>query len=203
VGPEVARVFVLAVTVVVSHGMTGGTAWLASRLSMLPRFPEAVAVGASQLGINVANVGQVSEVAVVGSTVVISLPATAVAMVAQTLRGAASKPVAAEWHDHHIATDKWPDATHSGGPWTPKFQELFDRAGMSLNDPANKVRIRGHKGPHPQEYHEEVYRRLREAQQGCRNINQCKELLKAALKDLSDEIAIEGSKLNKLVTRTE
>ncbi|MBN1207138.1 MAG: hypothetical protein JXB05_19790 [Myxococcaceae bacterium] len=82
VGPEVARVFVLAVTVVVSHGMTGGAALLSSRLSMLPSFSEAAAAGASWFGINLANVGQVSAVAVVGRTIVISLPATAVAMAA-------------------------------------------------------------------------------------------------------------------------
>jgi hypothetical protein len=80
VGPEVARVFVLAVTVVVSHGMTGGAALLASRLSMLPGFSEVAVVGASRVGINLANVGQVSTVAVVGGTIVISLPATVVAM---------------------------------------------------------------------------------------------------------------------------
>jgi hypothetical protein len=80
VGPEVARVFVLAVKVVVSYGMAGGAAWLASRLAMLPSFSEAAAAGASRVGILLANVGQVSAVAVVGSTVVISLPATAVAM---------------------------------------------------------------------------------------------------------------------------
>ncbi|RKG49833.1 hypothetical protein D7X30_38550 [Corallococcus sp. AB011P] len=90
VGPEVARVFVLAVTVVVSQGMTGGAAWLASRLSMLPGYMEAAAAGASRLGINLANVGQVSAVAVEGSTVVISLPSTAVAMVAQGSRGTAA-----------------------------------------------------------------------------------------------------------------
>jgi hypothetical protein len=90
VGPEVARVFVLAVTVVVSHGMTGGAAWLASRVSMLPSVSEAAAVGASQVGISLANVGQVSAVAVVGSTIVISLPATAVAMAAQGMGGAAA-----------------------------------------------------------------------------------------------------------------
>ncbi|MFP2924698.1 hypothetical protein ACLESO_05665 [Pyxidicoccus sp. 3LG] len=83
VGPEVARVFVLAVTVVVSHGMTGGAAWLASRLSMLPSFTEAAVVGASRVGLHLANVGQLSAVAVEGSTVVVSLPATAVAMTAQ------------------------------------------------------------------------------------------------------------------------
>jgi hypothetical protein len=81
VGPQVARVFVLAVTVVVSHGMTGGAAWLASRLSMLPRFSEAAAVGASRVGLNLANVGQVSTVAVVEGHIVITLAPTAVAMV--------------------------------------------------------------------------------------------------------------------------
>ena len=88
VGPEVARVFVLAVTMVVSHGMTGGAAWLASRLSMLPSFTEAAAAGGSRVGISLANVGQVSAVSIEGSTVVISLPATAVAMAAQGVRGA-------------------------------------------------------------------------------------------------------------------
>jgi hypothetical protein len=82
VGPKVARVFVLAVTVVVSHGMAGGAAWLASRLPRLPHFLEAVAVATSQLGVNAAQVAQVSAVSVVGRTVVISLPATAVAMTA-------------------------------------------------------------------------------------------------------------------------
>jgi hypothetical protein len=90
VGPEVARVFVLAVTVVVSHGMTGGAALLASRLPMLPRFSEAASVGAAQVGLNLANVGQVSAVAVVGGTIVISLPAAAVAMVAQGMSGEVS-----------------------------------------------------------------------------------------------------------------
>jgi hypothetical protein len=90
VGPEVSRVVVLAVTLVVGHGMTGGAALLASRLSMLPRFSEAAAVGASRVGLSLANVGQVSAVAVVGSTVVISLPATAVAMAAQEMGGGGS-----------------------------------------------------------------------------------------------------------------
>jgi hypothetical protein len=80
VGPQVARVFVLAVTVVVSQGMTGGAALLASRLSMLPGFSEAAVLGASQVGIRLADVGQVGAVAVVEGNLVISLPPTAVAM---------------------------------------------------------------------------------------------------------------------------
>ncbi|MFP2905810.1 hypothetical protein ACLESD_12280 [Pyxidicoccus sp. 3LFB2] len=105
VGPEVARVVVLAVTVVVTQGMAGSAAWMASRLSMLPHFPEAAALGASQVGIHLANVGQVSAVAVMGSTVVISLPATAVAMVAQGMKGgqAASVP---SGQLHHVISKR-------------------------------------------------------------------------------------------------
>jgi hypothetical protein len=90
VGPGVARVSVLAVTLVVSQGMAGGAALLASRLTMLPNFPQAAAMGASRVGINLSSVGQVSSVAVLGNTVVISLPSTAIAMVAQGLEGAAA-----------------------------------------------------------------------------------------------------------------
>lgn len=82
VGPEISRVFVLAVTVAVSHGMTGGASVLASRLSMLPRFSEAATLGASQVGLNLAAVGHVSTVAVVEGSLVITLAPTAVAMVA-------------------------------------------------------------------------------------------------------------------------
>lgn len=85
IGPEVARVFVLAVTVALSYGMTGGAAFLASRLSALPSFSEVATAGASRLGVTPASLGQASAVAVVGSTIVISLPATAVAVVAQSV----------------------------------------------------------------------------------------------------------------------
>jgi hypothetical protein len=64
VGPEMARVFVLAVTVAVSHGMAGGSVLLASRLSKLPHFPRVAAAGAARVGINLASVGEVSAVAV-------------------------------------------------------------------------------------------------------------------------------------------
>ncbi|HEX8823418.1 MAG TPA: AHH domain-containing protein, partial [Archangium sp.] len=47
----------------------------------------------------------------------------------------------------------------------------------SLDDPANKVRVNGHKGPHPREYHEEVYRRLNEATLDRGSIQQCRAVL--------------------------
>jgi hypothetical protein len=80
--------------------------------------------------------------------------------------------------------------------------KLFDRAGMPLDDPANKVRVKGHKGPHPEEYHREVYRRLNDAVEDCSSMRQCREALTAELKKLAQEIATEGTHLNKLITRT-
>jgi hypothetical protein len=101
VGPQVARVFVLAVTVVVSQGMSGGAAWLASRVAMLPGFSEAAAVGASQVGIHLGQAGQVRTVAVVGRSIVISLPATAVAMATQG-PGADPTGAGASGQLHHV-----------------------------------------------------------------------------------------------------
>lgn len=120
VGPQVARIAVLAVTAVVSQGMTGGAAWLASRLARLPGFPEAVAAGATELGINLSSVGQVRTVAVVGGTIIISLPSTAVAMVGQgsgegqaaprpsgQLHHAISKRIARKLSEHRILKGRY------------------------------------------------------------------------------------------------
>ncbi|MBN9681454.1 MULTISPECIES: restriction endonuclease fold toxin 5 domain-containing protein [unclassified Corallococcus] len=76
-GPEVARVFVLAVTVLVSHGVTMG---LSSSLALMPRFPDAVRAGAANVGFNPARVLDVSAVAVVDGVVEVTLASTAVAM---------------------------------------------------------------------------------------------------------------------------
>nr|WP_128800215.1 restriction endonuclease fold toxin 5 domain-containing protein [Corallococcus coralloides] len=78
-GPEVARVFVLAVTVLVSHGVTAG---LSSALSLMPRFPDAVRLGSTQAGFNPARVLDVSAVAVVDGVVEVTLASTAVTMAA-------------------------------------------------------------------------------------------------------------------------
>ncbi|MFP2932107.1 AHH domain-containing protein [Pyxidicoccus sp. 3LG] len=103
--------------------------------------------------------------------------------------------------DHHIATNKWTKATYDGGPWTPKFQELFDKAGMSLNDPANIVKVRGHQGPHPVQYHQRVLDRLTAATQDCRTMHQCRDALVAELKRLARQISTEGTQWNRWVTR--
>ncbi|MGE6761595.1 AHH domain-containing protein [Corallococcus interemptor] len=85
-----------------------------------------------------------------GCVITIALEPEAIAEMARGTRAVASDLVATSAHEHDIATIKWWDATNLGGPWSPRIQKLFNRAGMSLDDSANKVRVPGHKGPHPQ-----------------------------------------------------
>lgn len=72
---------------------------------------------------------------------------------------------------------------------------------MELKDPENIVDVPGHKGPHPQEYHEEVYERLLDATKTCRTVNACRHSLTGALKELAEEVTTKGTRLHKLVTR--
>ena len=158
---------------------------------------------ASQGGFRLAAVEQVEAVAISSEGVVtIALDAGAVAMTARGTSAAASGPVTASVHEHHIATNKWWESTASDGPWSPKFQEFFDQAGMSLDDAANRVPVRGHKGPHPKEYHQEVYERPRDAMEDCSTLHQCRETLTKVLRVLAEEVSTSGTKLNKLVTQS-
>jgi hypothetical protein len=72
---------------------------------------------------------------------------------------------------------------------------------MSLDDPANIVYLIGHVGPHPKEYHEEVFRRLRTALGQCNTQADCRIRLTKALDIIAGEVCTPGSKLNKLATR--
>ncbi|HYO56391.1 AHH domain-containing protein [Archangium sp.] len=102
---------------------------------------------------------------------------------------------------HHIATDKNDTAEVRGGPWTPVFEALFKKAGMSLNDPANIVYLVGHQGPHPEEYHQEIYDRLNDAVSTCQTRAECKRKLIEALDKIAGDICKPGSTLNKLLTK--
>lgn len=57
---------------------------------------------------------------------------------------------------HHIASDK-------DKLFTPRFQKLFDDAGLSLQSPWNRMRLAGHVGPHGKFYNQLVYDHLRNA----------------------------------------
>lgn len=195
-GKNAARAFALLLTTAIGQTASGFSA----RVPTLPGSAQASVVSAARGGIRLTQVAQVEGVTVTAEAITLTLAPNTTGSTDQGLSGAASSPVDAEGPEHHIATDKWDKATHSGGPWTPRFRELFARAGMSLNDPANKVRVSGHKGPHPEEYHQEVFDRLSEAMQGCRNVQQCGEALTGALQRLARLISTPGTRLNKLVT---
>ncbi len=104
-----------------------------------------------------------------------------------------------QWH--HLATNKNDTSTAQGGPWTPVFEEVFARAGMKLDAPENRVYLKGHEGPHPEEYHEEVYQRLQRALGQCRTKKQCRDNLVKALEALADDVCTTGSRLHRLATR--
>ncbi|WP_263436595.1 restriction endonuclease fold toxin 5 domain-containing protein [Stigmatella hybrida] len=90
-GTQGARIFILAVTVAVSHGTGGASSWLAARMPLLPRFTEAAALVASQAGLRLSAVGQVTAVAVVEGQLALTLAPTAVAMAATGSGGAAAQ----------------------------------------------------------------------------------------------------------------
>ncbi|HZI09650.1 MAG TPA: AHH domain-containing protein, partial [Myxococcus sp.] len=197
-GQNAARAFALLATVAVGHTAAG----FASTVPTLPGSAQAAVLAGGRAGIRLAAVGEVGTVAVSGEAVTVALGPHAMAMTARAMGGAAAAPVDQEGHDHHIATNKWWKATYNAGPWSPEFQKIFDKAGMTLDDPANIVRVKGHKGPHPLEYHERVFERLTDATRGCRTMQQCREALTAELRKLGQEIATPGTKFNRLVTGT-
>jgi hypothetical protein len=198
-GKNAARVFVMLATAAL--GSTAQT--MAAKFPTLPGSAQASLVGVEQAGFRLAAVGEIEAVAVSsGGVVTITLGPGAVDVPARSSSAAATEGVDAKGHEHHIATNKWWDAINKGGPWSPRFKRLFDQAGMSLDDAANKVRVKGHKGPHPEEYHREVFKRLNGAMEGCSSLQQCRESLTNALRNLAVEISTPGTKLNKLITRT-
>lgn len=102
---------------------------------------------------------------------------------------------------HHLATNKNSLSDARGGPWTQRFEMTFARAGMSLEDAPNKVYLLGHSGPHPEEYHDEVFRRLSNALRTCRTTQECRVKLTRELQRIADEVCTPGSKLHRLVTQ--
>jgi hypothetical protein len=102
---------------------------------------------------------------------------------------------------HHITTNKNDTSELQGGPWTPRFEELFARAGMSLEDPANRVYLLNHQGPHPEAYHREVYRRLEDSLGTCHAQADCRNRLIEELDRIAADICKPGSRLNTLATK--
>ena len=135
-----------------------------------------------------------------GTVVVAGVAAgTAAAAVGSACTDGSQKKDGHHWH--HLATNKNDTSTLSGGPWTPRFETLFELAGMSLEASENLVYLKGHKGPHPEDYHQEIHRRLEAVLKGCRPLERCRRLLVEGLKKIADDVCTPGSELHRLVTR--
>jgi hypothetical protein len=106
-------------------------------------------------------------------------------------------------HWHHLATNKNDTSTVSSGPWTPRFEDIFAKAGMNLDAAENRIYLKGHKGPHPEAYHQAVYKALSTAISACSPASQCRSKLLEALKELAEEVCSPGSRLHRLVTKAQ
>jgi A nuclease family of the HNH/ENDO VII superfamily with conserved AHH len=83
-----------------------------------------------------------------GTVVLMGVTANTTAAVTSAVSAARTTGACAEskqdgHHRHHLCTNKNDISENNGGPWTPDFETLFARAGMSLEDPANTGRVRG------------------------------------------------------------
>jgi hypothetical protein len=98
---------------------------------------------------------------------------------------------------HHIFTNK---NYKAGKQWSKVFEPIFKKAGYKLDDAINKVFVPGHKGPHPEEYHEFIYDQLTQALKGKKG-KEYKEAFEGTMKKLADMAQEEGSYLNKLLKK--
>ncbi|OJT19054.1 hypothetical protein BO221_36685 [Archangium sp. Cb G35] len=171
-----------------------------------PRF--ALAGGGARGSVRVV-AGTRAQVSVANGTVVLigMTGSTAAAAVTSAVSAARTTGDCAESGEgghqrHHLCTNKNDISESRGGPWTPDFERLFKRAGMSLDDPANIVYLRGHKGPHPEAYHAEIFERLSDALGTCKPLAECRAKLVDELDRIAGDVCKQGSRLNKLATRT-
>jgi hypothetical protein len=186
---EAAQAFAMIAMALLAHSAKG----FAEQVGTLPGSSQ-VSLQAGGEGLLLSEVGAVQSVTVTAEGFLVALPAGAVAMSAQGGGGGGRV------ENHHIGTIANKKSALRGGPWTQRFEKLFARAGMRLQDAENIVPIQGHKGPHPQRYHEIVYRRLRGALGECSTVVECRGRLTEALKRLANEISTPDTELNSLVT---
>jgi hypothetical protein len=183
---EAAQAFAMIVMALLTHTAKG----LAEQVATLPGSAQVSMQAAGREGILLSEVGAVESVAVTAEGFSVVLAPGAVAMAAR----------ADLTEKHHMATIANKKSTLRGGPWTPLFEELFARAGMRLKDRQNIVAIKGHKGPHPQRYHQLVFERLQRALGDCSSVAECRARLVPALDELAKLISTPGTELNRLVT---
>ena len=99
---------------------------------------------------------------------------------------------------HHLMTNKNKVSTAAGGPFTPEFEKLAARRGITLKDPSNIVPLTGHRGPHP-EYNAEVHKILTDATRGLKG-EKFNQAFDQALDHVRTRTLTPGTKLNNLST---
>ncbi|WP_375761344.1 AHH domain-containing protein [Corallococcus exercitus] len=190
------------VLVIVAMTALGGRNAMAAQGPRMPGFPQAALSAEAGAGFQLSRAlaGEVRAISLSSAGVLnVTLAPTAVAAVAMGPGGGIQGDP--EGDVHHICTDKNEVSELSGGPWTPIFEPFFEQAGMSLNDAANLVRINGHRGPHPAEYHQSVFNRLTQAMAECRGVAQCRTALVDVLAAIAKDLTTAGTRLRKLITR--
>jgi hypothetical protein len=101
---------------------------------------------------------------------------------------------------HRIATRTHWKAPESSRPWPVRFEELFERAGMDLEDPLNLIYLQEHAQPHSEAYHQEIFDRLQATLEGCGDQETCGDVLRMALRRLKAELCTPDTELSSLVT---
>ncbi|WP_446651780.1 AHH domain-containing protein [Archangium violaceum] len=195
VGGTGLRVLMLVASMGVAKGLPEVPQGGLGALLRWPRFalPEGLSMGGAQTVQMVAD-GTVVVTGVAAGTAAASAVGSACTDGSESQEG---------YHWHHLATNKNEISNRSGGPWTPLFKEIFELVGMDLNAAENLVYLKGHKGPHPAEYHEAVYEKLRVAVTDCGTVPQCRRKLVKALKELADDVCTPGSRLFQLATNSQ
>jgi A nuclease family of the HNH/ENDO VII superfamily with conserved AHH len=186
---EAAQAFAMIAMALLTHSVKG----FAEQVATLPGSAQVSMQASAQEGVLLSEVGAVESVAVTAEGFSMALAPGAVAMAASGRRGDRTE-------NHHIGTIANEKSTLRGGPWTPRLKKLFAKAGMRLEDRENIVPIQGHKGPHPQRYHEAIYERLRKTLGDCGSIAECRARMLPALDELAKLISTPGTELNRLVT---
>jgi len=196
-GTNGTRVLVLLVTAAL-----GGKSAMAVQGPKLPGFSQAAIRAQAEGGfqLTAALNGGVGSISLPAAGVLnVALAPGVVAAVAMYSNG--QPPGDAEGPTHHICTNKNTKSAVSGGPWTPQCEEIFEKAGMSLEDVANKVRLKGHEGPHPELYHREVVERLGRAVKPCKTAETCRVRLVNELAKIANELLTPGSKLRSYIVK--
>ncbi|WP_370452629.1 AHH domain-containing protein [Corallococcus sp. CA054B] len=195
-GTNGTRVLVLLVTAAL-----GGRSAMAAQGPRLPGFPQAASRGHAEAGFILGEAlnGGVTSIAMPAAgvlNVALAPGATAaVAMYSNGIPGDSEGPV------HHICTNKNLFSAATGGPWTPLCERIFKKAGLTLEDAANKVRLKGHEGPHPELYHKKVVSRLQDAVSRCRTTETCRASLMDELAKIAAELTTQGSPLRRLIVK--